>query len=213
MATTTLGREQTDKESTMEQYRVCSTCKQSKPFSDYSKDKSRKHGISYRCKSCHAEMNKKYYDKDKFAAYANAYYHRNKEAINKKARDKRASNPEADREYKRRYYQQNKERINRLSNAWRDRHPEISRKAKRKRRAAKRKGLHIPYTTDQVLEKYGVNCYLCGKPIDLKAPRWTAKEGWEAGLHIDHVIRIADGGADSLENVRPTHGLCNLKKH
>lgn len=197
----------------MEQYRVCSTCKQSKPFGEYSKDKSRKHGISYRCKVCHAEMNKKYYDKDKFAAYANSYYRRNKEAINKKARAKRAADPEADREYKRQYYEANKERINKLSNVWRKEHPEISRRAKQKRRAAKRGSHHSHYTIEQVLEKYGTDCYLCGEPIDLTAPRWTAKPGWQNGLHIDHAIRIADGGADSLENVRPTHGFCNLKKH
>lgn len=197
----------------MKQYRSCSTCKQSKPFSAFNKDKSRKHGISYRCKQCHAVMNQKYYDKDKFAAYANAYYHRNKEAINKKARAKRAADPEASRTYKKDYYQKNKERINRLSNKWRKDHPEVARLAKRRRRAAKQNNGHKRYTTEQVIEKYGLTCYLCNKAIDLDAPRWTAMPGWEKGLHIDHVVRIADGGEDSLENVRPTHGLCNLKKH
>lgn len=213
MAVTILGREQTNKESTMEQYRVCITCKQSKPFSQYSKDKTRKHGISYRCKTCHAEVNKKYYDKSKMAAYANAYYHRNKEALNEKARAKRSANPEASREYKRIYYQLNKQRINKLSNAWRKENPEVGRRAKSKRRAAARNNLHNYYTIEQVIEKYGVICYLCNNEIDLTAPRWTAKQGWENGLHIDHVVRIADGGPDNLENVRPTHGYCNLKKH
>lgn len=197
----------------MEQYRVCSTCKQSKPFSAYSKDKSRKHGISYRCKACHAEMNKKYYDPQKFAKYANEYYHRHKDKINKKAREKRSANPEAFRTYKRRYYEDNKKRLNALSNKWRREHPEVGRSSKRRRRARKEHNGFEIYTTEQVLEAYGSNCYLCDKPIDLNAPRWTAEPGWENGLHLDHVIRIADGGPDTLENVRPTHGICNLKKH
>lgn len=197
----------------MEQYRACSTCKQSKPFSAFSKDKSRKYGISYRCKECHTEVNKKYYDRQKMAVYANNYYHRNKEEINKKARTKRANNPEQSREYKRKYYQKNKERVNELSRQWKQENPEVSKAAKRRRRARKAQNGFEPYTTQQVLEKYGTTCYLCGKAIDLSAPRWTAENGWENGLHLDHVVRISDGGSDTLENVRPTHGLCNLKKH
>jgi 5-methylcytosine-specific restriction endonuclease McrA len=29
---------------------------------------------------------------------------------------------------------------------------------------------------------------------------------------MEHVIDLAIGGPDSLENVKPAHGLCNLKK-
>jgi len=32
------------------------------------------------------------------------------------------------------------------------------------------------------------------------------------GLQIDHVIPIVKGGPDTLNNVRPAHGLCNIKK-
>lgn len=47
---------------------------------------------------------------------------------------------------------------------------------------------------------------------NLEAPRWTKHRGWELGLHIEHVVDIALGGADTLENVRPAHGICNIKK-
>jgi 5-methylcytosine-specific restriction endonuclease McrA len=46
----------------------------------------------------------------------------------------------------------------------------------------------------------------------MSAPRATGKAGWEMGLQIDHIIPIARGGADKLENVKPAHGLCNIKK-
>lgn len=197
----------------MENSRRCNTCQQVKPFSDFNKDKSRKHGISYRCKQCHAKVNEKYYDKSKMAAYANDYYWRNRDEINRKARLKRATHPEQSRQYRRSYYQRNKTRINLLSNAWRKANKEVGYRSKSRRRARLKKAQQSFYTTQQVLLTYGTDCYLCGKPIDLQAPRWTAIKGWETGLHIDHVIPIRDGGSDTLENVRPTHGQCNLKKH
>lgn len=69
------------------------------------------------------------------------------------------------------------------------------------------------YTYQQVLEKYGKSCHICNEAIDLKAPRRCGAEGWEKGLHIDHVVPLSKGGDDTLENVKPSHGYCNLKKH
>ncbi len=90
--------------------------------------------------------------------------------------------------------------------------PEIARGAKRRRRARKLKNGVEFYTEAQVLEKYGTNCYLCKEPIDMDAPRTTWTKGWERGLHMEHVIDIALGGSDTLDNVKPSHGICNLKK-
>ena len=197
----------------MEDYRTCSDCKQSLPFSKFSKDKSRKYGISYRCKDCHAARNLTYYDKEKFAEYQRNHYAKNREALNAKQREKRLSDNQASRDYKKNYYQKNKNRINALSNAWRKDNPEVGRVSKRRRRARIALVESERYTTEQVLKKFGSKCHLCQEPIDLDAPRWTAQPGWERGLHLDHVVRIADGGLDVLENIRPAHAQCNLKKH
>ena len=83
----------------------------------------------------------------------------------------------------------------------------------RKRRAKKRELLHEAYTTEQVLETYGTSCFICGEEIDLEAPRRTGYSGWEMGLHIDHLESLCNNGADTLENVRPTRGSCNLSKN
>ncbi len=90
--------------------------------------------------------------------------------------------------------------------------PELAREAKRRRRAKKLENGIEYYTEKQVLETYGTTCYLCKKPIDMEAPRTTWSKGWEFGLHIEHVFDIALGGPDTLENVRPSHGICNLTK-
>jgi 5-methylcytosine-specific restriction endonuclease McrA len=84
---------------------------------------------------------------------------------------------------------------------------------KSRRKARKKRNRVGPYTLEQVLELYGTNCYICSKPIDFNAPRVCGKPGWENGLHLDHVIDIQYGGADAIDNVKPTHALCNLKKN
>ena len=72
---------------------------------------------------------------------------------------------------------------------------------------------HIPYTHKEVLEMYGTNCHICKKPIDLNAPRGVGKKvGWEYGLHFDHVIPLSKGGEDTIDNVKPAHAICNMRK-
>ena len=114
------------------------------------------------------------------------------------------------REYVRNYYNNNKEKILARLNL-----PLY--KAKKKRRKARRKarlrGAKTEvYTVERVLELYGTDCHICREPIDLKAPRGNVGENWQNGLHIDHVIAIANSGDDTLINVRPSHALCNLRK-
>jgi len=82
-------------------------------------------------------------------------------------------------------------------------------RSKNRRRRAK---ITNDYNELQVISVYGIDCYLCGLEIDFMAPRKCGVDGWEHGLHIDHVVPIAKGGSDTLENVRPAHGLCNLRK-
>lgn len=63
-----------------------------------------------------------------------------------------------------------------------------------------------------VVEAYGPICYLCDGKIDMNASMAVGEDGWQLGLHIDHVLPRKFGGGDGLENLRPTHGLCNLRK-
>lgn len=89
---------------------------------------------------------------------------------------------------------------------------EALRLAKNRRRALKFGGGTEPYTEADVLERWGTCCHLCGEEVDLDAPRSAGKIGWERGLHLEHVIDLALGGSDTVENVKPSHGKCNLKK-
>ena len=84
--------------------------------------------------------------------------------------------------------------------------------ANRERSAKRNFILGKTYNDLQVIATYGGNCYLCGLEIDFMAPRKCGIPGWENGLHIDHLYPLSKGGLDILENVRPTHGLCNIVK-
>ena len=82
----------------------------------------------------------------------------------------------------------------------------------RERRAKKLSVPHEPYTAEIILQVHGTRCHLCGDEINLDAPRRSDMVGWEKGLHLDHVTPLAKGGSDLIINVKPAHGICNLRK-
>jgi 5-methylcytosine-specific restriction endonuclease McrA len=141
-----------------------------------------------------------------------AYYQKNKETLKQKAKE---------------YYEAHKDDLRPARKKWQqenlDRHREYNQRSYQKdpaktlvrvrARKIKMLGNGIePYTLEQVLEEYGPICYLCEVDIDLSLPRKIGIAGWEKGLHLDHVTPISKGGSDCLENVAPTHAICNLNK-
>lgn len=103
-----------------------------------------------------------------------------------------------------------KDQINQLRRLSRERR-KYTHQSRRTR--ARKIGVEYGYYTDQdVLDLYGTVCHICNEDIDLNASRKCGDAGWEKGLHIDHVYPISKGGPDTLENVRPSHGRCNVIK-
>lgn len=94
----------------------------------------------------------------------------------------------------------------------RPRRRELTRRHSHKRRALIAGNVQSKYCEQEVLDLYGTNCHICNEPIDLQANRRVGSDGWEHSLHIDHLIPILKGGPDTLENVRPSHGRCNISK-
>ena len=140
-----------------------------------------------------------YYQKNKetLKQKAKEYYAANKETRDIKAREWARANKDKTREYNRKSYQKDPSKT-------------LIRVRARK---IKMMGNGIePYTLYQILEEYGAVCYLCEVAIDLTLPRKIGVAGWEQGLHLDHVTPISKGGSDCLENVAPTHAICNLVK-
>jgi 5-methylcytosine-specific restriction endonuclease McrA len=65
---------------------------------------------------------------------------------------------------------------------------------------------------DELTELYGTDCHICGTAIDMSAPRATGQPGWERSYHPDHVIPLSKGGLDIIDNIRPSHAQCNMRK-
>lgn len=113
----------------------------------------------------------------------------------------------------REYHSKNKETILARKVIYNRENPEVGRVLHRKRKARLRNAPSEPYTTQQILDLYGTDCHLCHEPIDLDAPRVQGRQGWERGLNLEHVIPISRGGTNMINNVKPSHALCNMKKH
>jgi 5-methylcytosine-specific restriction endonuclease McrA len=135
-----------------------------------------------------------------------------KEAKRLKSKIWREQNREKHKASIQKWADSNRDKIREKNKKYIAANPESRSSAKRKRRALEKGAGHFPYSLDQVLEKYGTNCHLCSLPIDLDAPRSPSIEGHKMGLHIDHLIPLSKGGQDNIENVRPSHAICNMTK-
>lgn len=93
-----------------------------------------------------------------------------------------------------------------------EKYAEMHRNKARNRRAMIRNNGFERYSERELISIYGTDCHICGLSIDFNAPRRQGIPGWEFGFQIDHILPIALGGADLLENVRPAHGVCNIRK-
>lgn len=110
------------------------------------------------------------------------------------------------------WYRLNQDKKIKQNSDWYKNNKERKNSHSRKRRANKKLVISKPYLESEVLNLYGTKCYLCNKEIDLLAPRSIGKENWQMSFHIDHVIPLSKNGNDTIENVRPSHAVCNLKK-
>jgi len=105
-------------------------------------------------------------------------------------------------ENKRRWRAENKAIFMAQCARYRKAHPEKSRERCSRRRARIHNATIEPVNYIDVLARDGRWCYLCEKDITLTDE-----------MHFDHVIPLSKGGAHTMENIRPTHGTCNVRKH
>jgi hypothetical protein len=76
--------------------------------------------------------------------------------------------------------------------------PECQTRRRRKIPAAWRKA---------VVDAHGIDCYLCGGPIEL-----DAAPAEPLSLSFDHVVPLSRGGRHAITNLRPAHRRCNVAK-
>lgn len=140
----------------------CSTCKEEKLFSEFSKNKTKKDGYQNECKVCvkhHREVNKEY-----FSQYKKNYRETNKKQIAEKQKQYRKTNQEHVAEYNKQYQKNNYAKIN----------------AKNAKRRAKKLQATPSWLTHEELQQIE-EFYKEAQALKLS----TGKE-----YHVDHIVPL-----------------------
>lgn len=171
--------------------RACPRCGVEKPISAFGKNKRRADGRQCYCRSC-------------VAAYHKEWYERNREDKQAKNREWWEAHPGVGVRYCRTYYGKHRERRTAEARAWnvanRDRYNANVANCASKRRAAKL-GLGCEDIRRQdVFQRDGGKCHICGKRCDPK--------DW----HLDHLVPLSLGGLHAYSNVAVSHPMCNQRR-
>lgn len=167
----------------------CTICRAHKPLDAFPSDKSRPDGRAYRCKVCQREYRKtRYKERPEVKAYHRAYRRRPEV----KARKNRLRRARYDPAQERRRYAQRRAKP-------RYRAQMKARKAAYRARLARAEG---SVSADDIRRRYEAQqgrCHWCGVKLD--------------DYHVDHVIPLSKGGADSPANICVSCPRCNLSKN
>jgi hypothetical protein len=185
----------------------CSKCGVVKPKAEFSTTPRASDGRHSWCKACCRALANANYDPDRARAK-----HAEKKAdpaylaMKKTAYDRwRALHPDRARAATLRWRAANKDHVASVSRAWvsanRTRVRLIKRGSSGRRRKLLKSRRVGRVSFRAILARDGMVCHLCALPI--------------AGLfdlHFDHVVPLARGGAHSMDNLKPAHAACNLRK-
>lgn len=165
----------------------------------------RSSGYIYKvCDQCKATSLRDYYgnNKDKFnrdnLKHSKKYYQNHSAKIKLRNKNKRLADPDAAKKQDAKFYQNNIIGRRAAVKKWKISNPEKARNHCRIRRARKKNAIIEFFTTEQLIKKYGNNCFYC------------LNGSFE---HLDHYIPLSKGGSHTLENVRPSCQKCNNKKY
>lgn len=173
-------------------HKHCNTCGLDKPIDQFSKKTGAGDGRQTQCKAC-------------VAAYLVDYYQRNKQQLHDKHRVYRKLYYECNRELlaeKRRVYQEAyPEHVRATKRAWDRRNPEKRKEGVLRRRARIRQNRVERVDYAVIWDRDQGMCHICGKPVD------------RSDVHFDHVVALVNGGAHSMDNIRVSHSICNMRKN
>jgi 5-methylcytosine-specific restriction endonuclease McrA len=156
------------------------------------------------CKLCRAEYQRIYSlarqktSPEKEVARKHAWHKANTAKIAERQRLYREANPEKEAARKRAYRQAN---------------PDACRNRDRRRRATKAAVPSEPFTLQDIVDRDGIGCALCGTEIDMALSHAGPRHPqWRIRPTIDHVVPLSLGGPDSLANAQLAHHHCNARK-
>lgn len=171
---------------------------------DYSKDYYSKRCLDDAFKDAAKIRAKKWRENNpgKYTEYFREYADKNKEKLKKYRYEFCKTNNEAIRSRASKWLKENREKANETKRAYRKNNPEGHRIGKHNRRLReKANGGQLSKGISKILFKLQKGkCPCCGKPLG-------------SNFHLDHIIPITLGGANSDSNIQLLRAECNLKKN
>lgn len=166
--------------------RRCSKCKAWKSIDQFVVCKQRTDGIAPHCLECHRSVSNDYARRNskKNTAASNIWRRNNRDRVLLNQRTKRALNPEPQRERSRKWQKLNLDKV----------------KINYHRRRARIRSNGGEYTVTEwrdLCAKYGNCCLCCGRG---------------GKLTVDHIVPIALGGLNTIDNLQPLCRPCNSSK-
>lgn len=168
--------------------KICSTCKQAKPLTEFRKDKRARDGRKSQCKACMKKYEKTR-DQSKKRDYAKRY---------------RAGNRETERARYLRWKEENPDKFKSHKKAM-----------KILRRSDTVSEYENGITVEALYEASKGICKICGGICDLNDYRYVG-DTFVAGDNypsIDHIIPLSKGGSHTWANVQLAHRICNSHKY
>jgi len=211
--------------------KVCSKCGESKPRSEFSKNRRKKDGLQDQCKGCDKqyrqenrehrleylkqwhqenreralEYKKQYYKENRARAlgYSKQYYRENRERVSEYKKQYYKENRELVLEYNKQWYQENRELVLEYNKQYRQENPEKVAVWKAKRRALKQDGIPDVISNCPEEKERLMQIY---KLRDL----FTKTTGIEH--HVDHIWPLSKGGPHWSGNLQIITAEENLSK-
>jgi 5-methylcytosine-specific restriction endonuclease McrA len=183
--------------------KFCPTCKIFKPVSEFSKKADRGDGLRGQCKKCNCAATSRYAKenpertKERWAAYyeraaadlaakSKARYDAERETLLPRLREHRRKNRPYFLAIERRWVAKNRDKI----------------KTKNRNYDARKLGASGSHTVEDVAEIIKAQKSKCGY--------CRVKLG--KSYHVDHIIALSKGGANSRSNLQILCGACNVRK-
>lgn len=199
--------------------KICSRCKESKPASDFGKNRRCKDGLTSWCLPCKRNIEREWKaaHKELVSERSAIDYERHKPerqerhreysalpstkmAVNTRLRARRVADPEGTRQRDRQRYAKHHDMFLECSRKWRMAHPEFVRIAAARRRARMSNGSGITASEWSAKKDYYNNCCAyCLQSND--------------ALEMDHMIPLSRGGEHSANNIVPACRRCNSSKN
>lgn len=166
----------------------CPACERTLPAAAFSRDRGSADGLQSTCRDCASE-------------YMRDWYEKNADRERERKRAWRESNADRYREYQRNWRESNADRVREQQREyWRSPAGRAVARARDARRRAAKRNRACACTSSiavEVLLALG-GCLYCGSTEDVT---------------LDHVVALAAGGWDCLDNLAPACRRCNLSKN